>query len=100
MDEKLWEDLYERLLEGDILAVLSFVLEYIGDYKKIVPEALGLRDDKKSINTILVIRGQCLSIYKQIASCAASNILGTAGKCSVGIVETRIGYNIIVSILK
>ena len=29
MDEKLWEDLYEKILEGDILAVLSFVLEYI-----------------------------------------------------------------------
>ena len=29
MDEKLWEDLYEKILEGDILKVLSFVLEYI-----------------------------------------------------------------------
>ena len=28
MDEKLWEDLYEKILEGDILEVLSFVLEY------------------------------------------------------------------------
>lgn len=29
MDEKLWETLYEKILEGDILKVLSFVFEYI-----------------------------------------------------------------------
>ena len=29
MDEKLWEDLYEKILEGDILKVISFALEYI-----------------------------------------------------------------------
>jgi len=29
MDEKLWEELYEKILEGDILKVLSFVLDYI-----------------------------------------------------------------------
>lgn len=43
MDEKLWETLYEKILEGDILKVLSFVFEYItkddifmnGEMKKI-----------------------------------------------------------------
>lgn len=29
MDEKLWETLYEKILEGDILNVLSFVFEYM-----------------------------------------------------------------------
>lgn len=29
MDEKLWENLYAKILEGDILKVLSYVLEYI-----------------------------------------------------------------------
>ena len=29
MDEKLWETLYEKILEGDIIKVLSFVFEYI-----------------------------------------------------------------------
>lgn len=29
MDEKLWESLYEKILEGDILNVLSFVFDYI-----------------------------------------------------------------------
>ena len=29
MDVKLWETLYEKILEGDILDVLSFVFEYI-----------------------------------------------------------------------
>lgn len=29
MDEKLWETLYAKILEGDILKVLSFVFEYI-----------------------------------------------------------------------
>ena len=29
MDETLWEELYEKILEGDILKVLSFVMEYI-----------------------------------------------------------------------
>ena len=29
MDEKLWETLYEKILEGDILKVLSFVFEYV-----------------------------------------------------------------------
>lgn len=29
MDEKLWETLYEKILEGNILNVLSFVFEYL-----------------------------------------------------------------------
>ena len=29
MDEKLWEMLYEKILEGDIINVLIFVFEYI-----------------------------------------------------------------------
>lgn len=29
MDEKLWKTLYEKILEGDILNVLSYVFEYI-----------------------------------------------------------------------
>ena len=29
MDEKLWESLYEKILEGDIFEVLSYVAEYI-----------------------------------------------------------------------
>ena len=29
MDEKLWETLYEKILEGDILKVLAYVFEYI-----------------------------------------------------------------------
>ena len=92
-------DLTKTALEIPLTLFFFCIVIYWG-LQKIVPEALGLRDDKKSINTILVIRGQCLPIYKQIASCTASSILGTAGKCSVGIVETRIGYNIIVSILE
>ena len=29
MDEKMWETLYDKILEGDILNVLSYVIEYI-----------------------------------------------------------------------
>ncbi len=68
MDEKLWETLYEKILEGDILKVLAYVFEYISK------DDIFINGSLKKICVSLLL----LAVFAGIFSAFTENMKGSA----------------------